>query len=152
MDSCRDCCVVQQEWRFRVQYKKRVRESGSRSTAIRSPHEMTIRHIRYERVYLLEGNNVVSGLHVGDTLADRLYDTGTFVSENNWKGTLGILAREGVCVGVTYTSVVDLNSDLVGPWWGDLDILNGKILAGFPGDGGLASDGLANVRTGHCVD
>ena len=49
--------------------------------------------------------------------------------------------KEHTCVA--NTSVVDLNSDLVGPGGSDLDILNGERLAGLPGNGGLTSNGLA---------
>jgi hypothetical protein len=35
------------------------------------------------------------------------------------------------------TSVVDLDADLVGPGWCNLDVLDGEVLAGFPGDCGL---------------
>lgn len=44
---------------------------------------------------------------------------------------------------VANTSVVDLDSDLVGLGGSNLNILNGERLAGLPGDGGLAGDGLA---------
>lgn len=43
---------------------------------------------------------------------------------------------------VANTSVVDLDTDLVGPGGKDLNVLERKRLAGLPGDGGLASDGL----------
>lgn len=35
------------------------------------------------------------------------------------------------------TSVVDLDTDFVGFWWGDLDVLDGEIFAGFPSNGSL---------------
>jgi hypothetical protein len=44
---------------------------------------------------------------------------------------------------VANTSVVDLNSDLVGLGRSNLDVLNGERLAGLPGDGGLTGNGLA---------
>jgi hypothetical protein len=50
-------------------------------------------------------------------------------------------AQKHTCVA--NTSVVDLNSDLVGLGRSDLDILNGEGLAGLPGDGGLTGNGLA---------
>lgn len=37
------------------------------------------------------------------------------------------------------TSVVNLNADLVGLRWGYFDVLEGEVLASFPGDGGLAA-------------
>ena len=45
---------------------------------------------------LLEADNRVAGLHVGDALADRLDDAGTLVSEDNGESALGILAGESV--------------------------------------------------------
>lgn len=47
---------------------------------------------------LLESYDMVAGLDVGDAFADRFNDTSSFVSENDGEGTLGIFAREGVCV------------------------------------------------------
>ena len=44
----------------------------------------------------IESDDMVAGLHVGDTLADGLDDTGTLVSENDGESALGILAGEGV--------------------------------------------------------
>jgi hypothetical protein len=35
------------------------------------------------------------------------------------------------------TSVVDLNADLVGLGWSNFDVLNGEVLARFPGNCGL---------------
>lgn len=43
---------------------------------------------------------------------------------------------------VANTSVVNLDADLVGSGREDLDVLNAEGLAGSPGDGGLAGDGL----------
>lgn len=45
---------------------------------------------------LLEADDSVTGLDVGDALADRLDDTGTLVSEDNGESALRILAGEGV--------------------------------------------------------
>lgn len=47
---------------------------------------------------------------------------------------------------VADTSVVDLDADLVGPGRKDLDILNGQRLAGLPGNGGLARNGLEGIE------
>jgi hypothetical protein len=94
----------------------------------------------------VESDNVVTRLDVGDALADRLDNTGTLVSKDNGESTLGVLAGESVGICVANTSVVDLNSDLVGLGRSDLDILNGEGLAGLPGDGGLTGNGLANSR------
>ena len=46
------------------------------------------------------------------------------------------------------TSVVDLDSDLVGFGRGDLDILDAQVLAGLPGDGGLTGDCLVKLVSG----
>ena len=43
---------------------------------------------------------------------------------------------------VADTSVLDLNSDLVGLGRSHLDVLIAELLTGAPGDGSLASDGL----------
>ena len=95
---------------------------------------------------LLESYDVVARLDVGDTLTDRLYDTSTLVSENNWESSLGVLAGQCVGVGVADTSVVDLNTDLVGPRCADLNILDSKVLASFPGNGSLAGNWFSGVR------
>ena len=86
---------------------------------------------------LLKSNDIVTWLDVGDALAYALDDTGTLVAKNDWEGTLGVLARECVGIRVADTGVVDLNANFVCPWWSNLDILNGEVLAGFPGDGSL---------------
>lgn len=110
---------------------------------------------------ILEADDGVAGLDVGDALTNRLDDAGALVSEDNGESALGILARErvGVCycsaivpiqgdscrallTRVANTGIVNLNADLVGLGGSDLDILNGQVLAGLPGDGGLAGDGL----------
>jgi len=51
----------------------------------------------------------------------------------------------GLFTCVADTSVLDLNSDLVGLGRSDLDILVAQLLARAPGDSGLASDGLRGV-------
>jgi hypothetical protein len=43
---------------------------------------------------------------------------------------------------VANTSVVDLDTDFVSLGRSDFDVLNRKVLAGLPGDGGLAGDSL----------
>ena len=87
--------------------------------------------------YILQGNNVVARLHVCDALTDGLDDTSTLVPEDDGESTLRVLARQCVGICVADTSVVDLDADLVGPGGRDLDILNGEVLAGFPGNCGL---------------
>jgi hypothetical protein len=85
---------------------------------------------------------VIAGLHVCDALADGLDDTSTLVAEDNGEGALGVLAREGVGVCMADAGVVDLDADLVGAGRQYLDVLIAELLAGAPGNGGLASDGL----------
>lgn len=85
---------------------------------------------------------MVAGLHVGDTLADRLDNTSAFVSQDDGEGTFGVLAGQCVGICVADTGVVDLDADFVGLGRGDLDVFNGEVLAGFPSNGGFASDGL----------
>lgn len=98
----------------------------------------------------VERDDVVTGLYVGNALTDRLDVTGTLVSKDNGEGTLGVLARERVGISVADTSVVDLDADFVCAGWQDLNLLNGEVLAGFPGHCGLAGDGLSNGVCGHC--
>lgn len=87
--------------------------------------------------YLLERNDVVAGLHIGDTLANRLDDTSALMTQDDGEGSLGVLAGQGVGICVADTSVVDLNTDFVGSWGQDFDVFDREVLAGFPGDGGL---------------
>src|SRR5690606_21487776 len=51
-----------------------------------------------DRGFLLEGDDVVARLHVGDAFADGLDDTSALVSQNNGESTLGILP--GQCVRI----------------------------------------------------
>ena len=39
---------------------------------------------------------MVTGLHVGNTLANGLHNTGTLVSENDGESTLRVLAGQGI--------------------------------------------------------
>lgn len=93
---------------------------------------------------------MVARLDGGDPRTDRLDDASSLVSEDDGESTLGVLAREGVCIYIVSdccflflrrgcnrtcvadTSVVDLNADLVGLGRSDLDILDGQRLSGFP--------------------
>ena len=45
---------------------------------------------------ILESNDVISRLHAGDALANRLDDTGALVPEDNGECALGVLAGERV--------------------------------------------------------
>lgn len=47
------------------------------------------------------------------------------------------------------TGVVNLDSDLVGLWWRDLDRLESEWLTGLPGNRGFAGDGL-EVEPSKC--
>lgn len=47
---------------------------------------------------VLEGDDVVTGLHVGDALTNGLNNTSTLVSENNREVALGVLSGERVGV------------------------------------------------------
>jgi len=85
---------------------------------------------------------MVADLDIGDALADGLDDTSTLVTQDDGEGTLGVLARERVGVCVAHTGVVDFDPDLMGLWWSNLHVLDAKLLAGLPGDSGLAGDGL----------
>ena len=101
--------------------------------------------------------------HTSDTLANRLDNSSTFVSEDNWEGALRIFAGERVCVckyivsvlseacnvrgggvitGVTNSGVVDFDSDLMYPGRRDLDFLDRKRLSGLPCDSSFAGNSL----------
>ena len=81
---------------------------------------------------VLERYDIVANFDIGDALADGLNDTRALVPEHNGKGTLGVLARERVGIGVADAGVVDLDADLVSFWGRNFDVLDGEILAGFP--------------------
>jgi hypothetical protein len=53
---------------------------------------------------VLEGNDMVTRLHVGDTLTNGLNDTGALMAQNDREGSLGVLA--GKCVGICLTRSV----------------------------------------------
>lgn len=88
-------------------------------------------------MYSLESNNVVTRLHVGDTLTNRLHNTSTLVSQNDGESTLWVLARQCVGICVADTGVVDLDTDFVSFGGSDLDVFDAKVLASLPGDGSL---------------
>lgn len=48
--------------------------------------------------HLLQRNDVITRLDVGDTLAYRLHDTSTLVAEHDGEGTLRVLAGQSVCI------------------------------------------------------
>lgn len=102
-------------------------------------------------VSVLERDDVVAGLAGGDAIADRLDEAGALVAEDDGKGTLGVLARQCVGIGVADARVVDLDADFVGAGRGDLDVFDGEVFGGLPGDGGLAGDGLSCTRCGQSV-
>lgn len=87
--------------------------------------------------YLLERNDVVARLHVGDALTNRLDNTSTLMTQDDGEGSLGVLAGQGVGICVADSSVVDLNTDFVCSWGQDFDVFDGQVLAGLPGNGGL---------------
>jgi hypothetical protein len=47
---------------------------------------------------ILKRYNVISRLDRGDTFANGLYDTSTFMAENDWESSFGILSRQCVCI------------------------------------------------------
>jgi len=96
-------------------------------------------------------NNRVAFLDVVDTFTDRLDDTGTFVAENGREGTLGVRARKSVGIGVAETGVGDLDTDFALTRSADFDLFDGHGLAGFPGYGGLALDGLSFGHFGLAI-
>ena len=54
----------------------------------------------------------------------------------------------GLCTGMADASVMNLDADLVGSRWGYFDVLDRKVLASLPGDGGLdtMSSSLSEVN------
>lgn len=98
----------------------------------------------------VQGDDMVADLDICDSLADGLDDTGALVTQDDGESTLGILAGERVGVRVADTRVVDLDADFVRLGGCDLDVLDAERLAGLPGNGGLASDGLGEGRDVSC--
>lgn len=113
---------------------------------------------------------MVAGLHVGDALTNGLDDASAFVSENDGEVALGVLARERIGIYklvsvfslppahasgsshltcVANASVVNLDADLVGLGGSNLDVLNREALAGFPGNGSLAGNGLESTKSAN---
>jgi hypothetical protein len=105
---------------------------------------------------LLESDDIVARLDRGHALTHGLDNTSTLMSQDDWESTFGVLARECVCIcsfhqpvflrvvgclrtRMADTRVMNLNADLVGLGWCDLDVLDAEVLASFPGDGGLSS-------------
>ena len=54
------------------------------------------------RRYLLESDDGVSGLDVGDALSYGLDDTGTLVSQDDRERAFGVLAGQRVCICSTF--------------------------------------------------
>lgn len=105
------------------------------------------------RRHILKRDNVISRLDRGDTLANRFYDSSALMAKYDWKCSLGVLSRQSIriCKGnqlsqsqsvrkwcqsrrtsMADTGVVDFNSDFVGFWRGNFDILDGEIFARLP--------------------
>jgi hypothetical protein len=82
----------------------------------------------------VKSNDIVTGLDGSHTLADGLDDTSTLVAKNDGESTLGILTGERVGIGVTDTSVVNLDAYLVRLGRSNLDVLNGQGLTSSPGN------------------
>lgn len=80
---------------------------------------------------------MLARLHVCDSLANRLDNARALVSQDDGESTFGVLSREGVGIGVADAGVVDLDADLVGLGGSNLNVLDGEVLAGLPGDGSL---------------
>lgn len=54
--------------------------------------------IVWNQVYLLQSDNGVANLYVGDAFADGLDDTSTLVPEDDGESALRVLSRQ--CVGI----------------------------------------------------
>ena len=66
-----------------------ARRGGQGVCCVNGQHKPT-------QVSLLESDDVVAGLHVGNALTNRLDNAGTLVTEDNGEGALGVLAGKGV--------------------------------------------------------
>lgn len=95
---------------------------------------------------------MVTRLHIGDAFTNRLDDTSTLVTQDDGEGSLRVLARQGVCICVADTCVIDLDTDLMGLRGSDLDVLDREVLAGFPGNGGLSMLSEADFITTLYLD
>jgi hypothetical protein len=60
--------------------------------------EAYVVEMRLRNEDILKRNDMITRLHTGNSLADRLYDTSTLMTENDGEGTFGILAGERVCI------------------------------------------------------
>lgn len=62
---------------------------------------------------------MVTWLHVGDTLTNRLDNTSTLVSQNDGESALGVFSRESVCVflPVSLGQTVAVGDLAVQPVW-----------------------------------
>jgi hypothetical protein len=47
---------------------------------------------------ILEGNDMIAWLHIGNTLTDGLDDTCTLMTEYDGEGAFGVLAGQRICV------------------------------------------------------
>ena len=94
-------------WSARCYYNMR---SGSRDTKGGERGEGEGRGRR-----ILESNDVVSGLDIGDALTHRLDYAGTLVSEDDGECTLGVLAGE--CVGIYQEPEAVSNTPIVLTGW-----------------------------------
>ena len=115
-------------------------------------------HCRLSVEDILKRDNIISRLDRGDTLANRFYDSSTLMAENDWECSLGVLSRQSIriCKGnqltqsqferkrcksrrtsMADTGVVNFNSDFVGFWRGNFDILDGEIFARLPSNSRL---------------
>lgn len=65
-------------------------------TALGGAGNVSNRSLRLQKIFLLESNDIVTGLHGGNALADGLDDTGTLVTQNNGESTFGVLSGESV--------------------------------------------------------
>ena len=90
----------------------------------------------------VQGDDVVSNLNVGDTFADRLHNTTTFVAKND--GETGRVVARFAPVGMADTTGQDLDADLSSARGSDLDGLHDEIGAVLPHEGGAAGDGLCH--------
>jgi hypothetical protein len=80
----------------------------------------------------LESHDMVPRLDICYALANTLNDTSTLVAEDYGKGAFRIFPGECICIGMTNSSVIYLDSNFVSTGRFHFDVFNCQVLAGFP--------------------
>ena len=80
---------------------------------------------------------MITHRHAGHTFSDRLYDSPAFVAKNGREDAFGIVARQGISVGMAHPCGNNTYTYLTGLWWHHIYSFNAQWLARPPGDGGF---------------